>query len=547
MHSAPAPETAPGLGRNAMSTEMELTASAVRARVESAASGGWSSDVGAAAFSAVSGSVDWGELGERLLPDLADAIRRFLGEKHGPLPVPHPPPSAAERFLFSAENDTDGRELWVSDGTRAGTFLVKDINPGPGDAFPFSFPGSFGALGDGRALFGASDGVGGVELWITDGTAAGTRLVEDLLPTGTIGSDPRSFVPLGDGRALFAADAPDFGRSLWVSDGSAEGTRLVSPATNGRSSLKTDIGVLRPGVALVESFDAGYRVLLTDGTEAGTSTVKEFGFADAPPFGFSPIGDGRLLFRAEEAGGGAGAELWISDGTEAGTRLVKDINPGEGDSFPGGFRAFGDGLVLFSAFGGFDRSGAWITDGTETGTRFLKDVFPSLSSPGSFADLGDGRALFIGRERDDARGSEIWITDGTEAGTRLVKDINPGRGDGAFDSVPLGGGPALVPAFDGALGIEPWITDGTEAGTVLVRDMRPGAASSDAFGFAPFGDGRALFAANDGVRGREVWITDGTEAGTRLVEDIRPGSEGSAPGQFVLLENGGATDLDPFG
>ena len=80
-----------------------------------------------------------------------------------------------------------------------------------------------------------------------------------------------------------------------------------------------------------------------------------------------------------------------------------------------------------------------------------------------------------------------------------------------------------------------------------MRDVRPGAASSDAFGFAPFGDGRALFAANDGVRGREVWITDGTEAGTRLVEDIRPGSEGSAPGQFVLLENGGATDLDPFG
>ena len=250
------------------------------------------------------GAVDWDDLAGRLLPDLAEAIRRFLGEKPAPTPVPPPPPSAGERFVFSAENGSDGRELWVSNGTHAGTRLVRDINPGPGDAFPFSFPGSFGALGDGRALFGASDGTGGVELWITDGTAAGTR---------------------------------------------------------------------------------------------------------------------------------------------------------------------------------------------------------------------------------------------------LVKDINPGRGDGAFDIVPLGGGRALVPAFDGVLGIEPWITDGTEAGTVLVRDVRPGAASSDAFGFAPFGDGRALFAANNGVRGEEVWITDGTEAGTRLVEDIRPGPEGSAPGQFVLLEDGGRTGFDPFG
>lgn len=489
---------------------------------------------------------------------LAEAIRRALEGKHAP-PLPPPPPDSGERFVFSADDGSNGRELWATDGTAEGTSLVRDINPGGGDAFPFSFGGSFGALGDGRVLFGADDGSGGgVELWISDGTAAGTRLVEDLT-TGPFGGDPRSFLPLGDGRALFAGDDAASGRSLWVSDGTAEGTRLVSSQTNGRSYIESDLGLLREGEALVGSFDAGYRVLRTDGTEAGTRSIKDFGFAEFSPFGFYPLGDGRLLFRAEEAGDGAGAELWISDGTEAGTRLVEDINPGEGASFPGAYHALGGGRALFGAFGGPGADGLWVTDGTEAGTAFLAGVRPILGPggvAGAFADLGDGRSLFLGS--DTANGTELWVTDGTAAGTRLVEDINPGRDSGAFGIAPLGAGLVLLVAFDGATGIEPWISDGTAEGTRLLKDVRPGTgpgSSSDAAAPAPFEDGgRALFGANDGVHGREVWITDGTGDGTRLVEDLRPGAEGSAPGQFVSLGTGDGGRggmhwhwFDPFG
>jgi ELWxxDGT repeat protein len=88
--------------------------------------------------------------------------------------------------LFSAGDATHGYELWVTDGTAAGTHLVADINPGtytsPGGAsYPnSSSPSDLTAIGDGRVVFSAHDGTNGTELWVTDGTAAGTHLVDDI-------------------------------------------------------------------------------------------------------------------------------------------------------------------------------------------------------------------------------------------------------------------------------------------------------------------------------------------------------------------------------
>jgi ELWxxDGT repeat protein len=80
-------------------------------------------------------------------------------------------------LFFTASDGVNGNELWKSDGTAAGTVLVKDIFPGLSGPSPSSLT----AVGN-TLFFTANDGVNGNELWKSDGTAAGTVLVKDINP-----------------------------------------------------------------------------------------------------------------------------------------------------------------------------------------------------------------------------------------------------------------------------------------------------------------------------------------------------------------------------
>jgi ELWxxDGT repeat protein len=109
--------------------------------------------------------------------------------------------------LYFASTDISGVELWRSDGTVAGTGIVKDIHPtGP------SSPNNLAALGS-TLYFSANDGALGFELWKTDGTAAGTVMVADLR-AGSAGSGPVKLTAVG-GTLFFAADDGLNGQELW--------------------------------------------------------------------------------------------------------------------------------------------------------------------------------------------------------------------------------------------------------------------------------------------------------------------------------------------
>src|SRR6186713_1128345 len=113
--------------------------------------------------------------------------------------------SAGGVLYFGATTSAFGNELWKSDGSAAGTGIVKDLIPGAGNGFVndssiLTYGGSLGTpLPSGGLFFYATDGVHGFEPWATDGTEPGTTLLGDLAP-GTANSVDTNSTPgiLGD-------------------------------------------------------------------------------------------------------------------------------------------------------------------------------------------------------------------------------------------------------------------------------------------------------------------------------------------------------------
>jgi ELWxxDGT repeat protein len=132
----------------------------------------------------------------------------------------------ANGLLYFVGNDgLSGRELWRSDGTPEGTWMVADINP-DGDGFPgdpMELP-AFAALNN-EIFFRADDGRGRA-LWKSDGSEAGTTLVKEILPSFKTWSEYGVKYAVLGGELYFAGDDGN-GPELWRTDGTPEGTVLV--------------------------------------------------------------------------------------------------------------------------------------------------------------------------------------------------------------------------------------------------------------------------------------------------------------------------------
>jgi ELWxxDGT repeat protein len=241
--------------------------------------------------------------------------------------------------VLQADDGMHGAELWVTDGTSAGTSLLKDIDPAgsASGGAQSSAPSDFAAFDNGKALFRADDGVHGAEVWLTDGTSAGTAILKDIdaLHTEEGGAGPQDFTDLGNGKAVFWADDGVHGTELWVTDGTSAGTSLLADIHTG-DALATPIVALGNGKALFSADDGthGYELWETDGATAHMVKDIKPGADGSFPSGLASVGSGHAIFSANE--GANGIEIWMTDGTAAGTYMQANIAI-TGGSYPRGF------------------------------------------------------------------------------------------------------------------------------------------------------------------------------------------------------------------
>lgn len=311
-------------------------------------------------------------------------------------------PQKGYKAYFAATDAEHGEELWVTDGTKEGTHMVKDIVEGTGG----SNPSWMGRLND-KCLFSAYTDDAGQELWVTDGTEEGTKMICDCYSVGD--GDPKSFMQMNEKQAYFIA----------IDDESAE--------------YDPDGG-------------AQYWVWVTDGTEEGTHRVSDKIKVDFPgkeytnQMGYACVRVGRrVFFKGDDVDGHYGTELCVTDGTEAGTYLVKDINyeanqdKGDGytrDSAIDQFVNYNNKLCHLKAWTPEYGNERWASDGTEEGTYQIWDSRTGKEANGigiSGDAFGPGAEVYRGRIwsriATDSIGDELGGTN-CQPGDAVAYDVN---------------------------------------------------------------------------------------------------------------------------
>ncbi|MFN8250828.1 MAG: T9SS type A sorting domain-containing protein [Ferruginibacter sp.] len=346
--------------------------------------------------------------------------------------------------IVSISPFTTEKQIWRSDGTTAGTSLVFTTVPTPTSVTTVftsdrDAQKNFSVTGN-VMYFGGYDATNGNELWVTDGTAAGTHIVLDIKP-GSGNSSPQAFCKIGSD-VFFTATAVGFERKLWKTDGTGAGTVQI-PVAEPFFILDNAVGIVNNKMIFyAHNTVDGYEPYVSDGTASGT-----FMLANINPSGNSWITQSQnahLRFTSKNcffiANNGTANALWGTDGTSAGTIQLTTNAQAAWSGVSGGSYTETDEnglwMIEYNSGGSGNNEKLYRSDGTVAGTYLAAT---SLSYA-QYVKSYKGGLWMAGRNTGSAANVEPWRSGGNAATTKKAFEIEPGN-SGSPTFTPLSSSP----------------------------------------------------------------------------------------------------------
>jgi ELWxxDGT repeat protein len=217
------------------------------------------------------------------------------------------------------------KKLWKTDGTNAGTVKVSVAEPF------YIVNGNVGKLGN-KILFYAHNTVNGYEPYVSDGTAAGTFMLKDINPSGNslLAASQEMHLKSNSKYSFFIANNGT-DTTLWRTDGTTDGTiRLSQTGTSIKNNVSSGgySDIDENGLWMIE-YNAGgtgnaQKIYKSDGTLNGTYLA-----AQNNSYGQNAkIYKNALWMQARNTGAIYNTEPWRCGGNQATTNIAFEIFPG---------------------------------------------------------------------------------------------------------------------------------------------------------------------------------------------------------------------------
>lgn len=371
------------------------------------------------------------------------------------------------KLFFSANDGSNGAELWVYDGVNLPR-IKAHINTQPYSPYPEAIPTgasspSYLTVFNSKLYFSANDGIHGFELWVYDGVNPPT-MVADINPDKfVVHEDPRGGtliygcsypvdLTVFNSKLYFSADDGTTGRELWVYDGINPPSMVADINPSGYSSNPSWLTVFNSKLFF---------------TSAGTNINNE-------------------------------QELWVYDGIDPST-LVADILPGQYGSDPRNLIVFNSKLYFFAHYNIPDPMALFAYDGVNPAY-----IIENNSNPYYYIQYYGNITIF----NDNLYFSAYDINNGTELrkfdgiNPSSVLDILPGDEGSSPTNLYSINSALLFSAFDATHGQELWGFDGISKPT-MIADINP-SGDSNPSSLIEF-KSKVYFSANDGTKGKELW------------------------------------------